>query len=83
MFLMALPEDEDPEVGANMEVQEKDQLSRIPTVNMWFNHSEGMVLLLTNGTVQIDFCDQARFILNPLLGAVTYIDETGRNRTFR
>ena len=39
---------------------------------------------LTNGTLQIDFVkDHTKIILCPLLGAVTYIDETNKNRTFR
>ena len=39
---------------------------------------------LTNGTMQINFFkDHTKIILCPLLGAVTYIDETRKNRTFR
>ena len=39
---------------------------------------------LTNGTLQINFIkDHTKIILCPLLGAVTYIDETRKNRTFR
>merc|ERR1712107_744852 len=43
-----------------------------------------LVMHLTNGTMQINFFkDHTKIILCPLLGAVTYIDETRKNRTFR
>jgi len=70
--------------GANMEVREEDQLSRIPALKTWFRTSRAVVMHLTNGTIQINFFkDHTKIILCPLLGAVTYIDETRRNRTFR
>jgi len=70
--------------GANMEVREEDQLSRIPALKTWFRTSRAVVMHLTNGTMQINFFkDHTKIILCPLLGAVTYIDETRRNRTFR
>ena len=69
---------------ANMEVREEDQLSRIPALKTWFRTSRAVVMHLTNGTMQINFFkDHTKIILCPLLGAVTYIDETRRNRTFR
>jgi len=70
--------------GANMEVREEDQLSRIPALKTWFRTSRAVVMHLTNGTIQINFFkDHTKIILCPLLGAVTYIDETRKNRTFR
>jgi len=70
--------------GANMEVREEDQLSRIPALKTWFRTSRAVVMHLTNGTMQINFFkDHTKIILCPLLQAVTYIDETRRNRTFR
>jgi len=70
--------------GANIEVREEDQLSRIPALKTWFRTSKAMVMHLTNGTLQINFIkDHTKIILCPLLGAVTYIDETRKNRTFR
>jgi len=70
--------------GANMEVREEDQLSRIPALKTWFRTSRAVVMHLTNGTMQINFFkDHTKIILCPLLGAVTYIDETRKNRTFR
>lgn len=70
--------------GANMEVREEDQLSRIPALKTWFRTSRAVVMHLTNGTMQINFFkDHTKIILCPLLGAVTYIDESRKNRTFR
>jgi len=70
--------------GANMEVREEDQLSRIPALKTWFRTSRAVVMHLTNGTIQINFFkDHTKIILCPLLGAVTYIDEARKNRTFR
>jgi len=70
--------------GANMEVREEDQLSRIPALKTWFRTSRAVVMHLSNGTLQINFFkDHTKIILCPLLGAVTYIDETRKNRTFR
>merc|ERR1711962_1749638 len=70
--------------GANMEVREEDALSRIPALKTWFRTSRAVVMHLTNGTMQINFFkDHTKIILCPLLGAVTYIDESRKNRTFR
>ena len=65
-------------------VREEDQLSRIPALKTWFRTSRAVVMHLSNGTLQINFFkDHTKIILCPLLGAVTYIDETRKNRTFR
>jgi len=70
--------------GANMEVKEEDALSRIPALKTWFRTSRAVVMHLTNGTMQINFFkDHTKIILCPLLGAVTYIDENRKSRTFR
>jgi len=70
--------------GANMEVGERDELSRIPALKTWFRTSRAVVMHLTNGTLQINFFkDHTKVILCPLMGAVTYIDEKRRSRTFR
>jgi len=70
--------------GANMEIREEDQLSRIPALKTWFRTSRAVVMHLSNGTLQINFFkDHTKVILCPLLGAVTYIDEQRRNRTFK
>jgi len=70
--------------GANMDVGERDELSRIPSLKTWFRTSRAVVMHLTNGTLQINFFkDHTKVILCPLMGAVTYIDEKRRSRTFR
>ena len=70
--------------GANMEVREEDQLSRIPALKTWFRTSRAVVMHLTNGTIQINFFkDHTKIILCPLLGSFTNIDKTRRKRTFR
>ena len=67
-----------------MQIREEDQLSRIPALRTWFRTSRAVVMHLSNGTMQINFFkDHTKIILCPLLGAVTYIDETRKNRTFR
>jgi len=70
--------------GANMEIREGDELSRIPALKTWFRTSRAVVMHLTNGTLQINFFqDHTKVILCPLMGAVTYIDEKRKHRTFR
>ncbi len=70
--------------GANMELREGDEFSRIPALKTWFRTSRAVVMHLTNGTLQINFFkDHTKIILCPHMGAVTYIDEDKRNRTFR
>ncbi|XP_040566312.1 serine/threonine-protein kinase PLK1 [Lepeophtheirus salmonis] len=70
--------------GADIEVREGDELSRIPFMKTWFRTSRAVVMHLTNGTVQINFFkDHTKIILCPMVAAVTYIDEQRRTRTFR
>lgn len=92
--------------GANMEVREGDELSRIPSLKVWFRTSRAVVMHLTNGTLQVRvvrqrsrstllitsfsfrfqinfFKDHTKIILCPLMSAVTFIDESRKNRTFR
>jgi len=70
--------------GANIEVKDGDELSRIPALKTWFRTSRAVVMHLSNGTLQINFFkDHTKIILCPLMGAVTYIDEEKRHRTFR
>jgi len=67
-----------------VEIRDEDVLSRIPALKTWFRTSRAVVMHLSNGTIQINFFkDHTKIILCPMLGAVTYIDETKRNRTFR
>ena len=39
--------------GANMELKERDELSRIPALKTWFRTSRAVVMHLTNGTLQV------------------------------
>jgi polo-like kinase 1 len=39
--------------GASVHVQECDSLSRVPYLNQWFRTSSAVVMLLTNGTLQV------------------------------
>ena len=57
--------------GANTEPLEEDQLSRIPALKTWFRTSKAVVMLLTNGTMQINLLnDHTKIILCPLLNPV-------------
>jgi len=70
--------------GANMQSRDGDELSRIPFLKTWFRTSRAVVMFLTNGTVQINFFkDHTKVILCPLMGAVTYIDQSRNARTLR
>ena len=40
--------------GANMELKERDELSRIPALKTWFRTSRAVVMHLTNGTLQVN-----------------------------
>ena len=39
--------------GANMQIREGDELSRIPFLRTWFRTSRAVVMFLTNGTLQV------------------------------
>lgn len=69
--------------GANIEVKERDELSRIPALKTWFRTSRAVVMHLNNGTLQINFFkDHTKIILCPLMKAVTYIDDQREHRTY-
>ena len=40
--------------GANIEVRDGDELSRIPALKTWFRTSRAVVMHLSNGTLQVD-----------------------------
>ncbi|KAB0797265.1 hypothetical protein PPYR_08259 [Photinus pyralis] len=67
--------------GASV-VREADSLSRIPHLHQWCRSTSGVLMVLTNGTVQINFTDHTKIIMCPLMAAITLIDETSF-RTFR
>ena len=41
--------------GANIEIKEGDELSRIPSLKTWFRTSRAVVMHLTNGTLQVNY----------------------------
>ncbi|KAK5645786.1 hypothetical protein RI129_004250 [Pyrocoelia pectoralis] len=67
--------------GASV-VREADTLSRIPHLHQWCRSTSGVLMQLTNGTVQINFTDHTKIIMCPLMAAITLIDDTSF-RTFR
>ncbi|XP_039273722.1 serine/threonine-protein kinase PLK1-like [Styela clava] len=70
--------------GASMAPKEGDQLARLPFLRTWFRTRSAIVLHLSNGTLQINFfADHTKIILCPLMGAVTYIDDNRKFRTYR
>jgi len=70
--------------GADMVKKEGDELARLPYLRTWFRTRSAIVLHLSNGTLQINFFnDHAKIILEPLMGAVTYIAPDKKFRTFR
>ncbi|XP_038053272.1 serine/threonine-protein kinase PLK1-like [Patiria miniata] len=69
--------------GAGVKL-ESDNLARLPFLRTWFRTRSAIVLHLNNGTLQINFFqDHTKIILCPLMGAVTYIDETRQFHTYR
>ncbi|XKL59972.1 hypothetical protein PGB90_000988 [Kerria lacca] len=69
--------------GASVQIQESDQLSRIPYLHQWHRSKNTVVMQLTNGTLQMNFHDHTKIIMCPLMSAVTYIDEVKNFRTYR
>ncbi|PFX24395.1 Serine/threonine-protein kinase PLK1 [Stylophora pistillata] len=69
--------------GAGAKGAKEDESARLPFLKQWFRTKEAIVLHLTNGTLQINFFkDHTKIMVCPLMGAVTYIDESKRFRTF-
>jgi len=59
-------------------------IARLPNLWTWFRTSRAVVMILSNGTVQINnFRDHTKMILCPLLGAVSTIGPTRTMRTFK
>ncbi|XP_045470842.1 serine/threonine-protein kinase polo [Harmonia axyridis] len=65
------------------EVKEADTMTRTPHLQQWCRSTSGVLMQLTNGTVQMNFTDHTKIILCPLMAAVTYIDDDKSFRTFR
>lgn len=74
------------ELGGETKPTERNLiLPRLPNMWTWFKTSRAVVMVLSNGTLQINnFLDHSKMILCPLLGAVSIItaDGTGVMRTF-
>ncbi|ODM91618.1 Serine/threonine-protein kinase PLK1 [Orchesella cincta] len=59
-------------------------IPRLPNLWTWFRTSRAVVMILSNGTMQINnFRDHTKMILCPLLGAVSTIGPTRVMRTFK
>ncbi|KAK7583839.1 hypothetical protein V9T40_004802 [Parthenolecanium corni] len=69
--------------GGSIQIQESDQLSRIPYLHQWHRSKNTVIMQLTNGTLQMNFQDHTKIIMCPLMSAVTYIDEGKNFRTYR
>ncbi|VDD93751.1 unnamed protein product [Enterobius vermicularis] len=70
--------------GPNMAAKEGDELARLPWLRTWFRTRSAIVLHMSNGILQINFFqDHTKLIVCPLMGAVTYIDQQRRFRTFK
>lgn len=67
-----------------IDLEEKDELTRLPYLNNWFRTRNAIIFHLTNGTVQMNFFqDHTKLILCPHMGAVTYVDENREFRTYK
>ncbi|XP_065832302.1 serine/threonine-protein kinase PLK1-like [Oscarella lobularis] len=70
--------------GAAMGPKEGDEIARLPHLRSWFCTQDAIVLHLNLGILQINFFrDHTKIIFCPRMGAVSYIDEKGRFRTYR
>jgi polo-like kinase 1 len=70
--------------GANIAPREGEEMTRLPFLRTWFRTRSAIVLQLSNGILQINFFqDHTKVILCPLMGAVTYIDNSRDAHTYR
>ncbi|TKR69094.1 hypothetical protein L596_021292 [Steinernema carpocapsae] len=64
--------------GGNIAVRAGDELERLPVVRDWKRTRQAIALHLTNGTLQTNFFeDHEKFILCPLMSAITCITKKG------
>ena len=49
--------------GAAVPVRECDSLSRVPYLSHWFRTTSAVVMFLTNGTLQVCFCNQQFYFI--------------------
>jgi len=59
-------------------------IPRLPNLWAWFRTSRAIVMILSNGTMQINnFRDHSKMILCPMLGAISTIGPSRVIRTFK
>ena len=69
--------------GARIPVKESDKFMRVPVLCDWVRHDRSILMLLSNGTLQLNFFpDHSKIILCPLMGSVTCVDKKDVFRTF-
>ncbi|XP_014205549.1 serine/threonine-protein kinase polo [Copidosoma floridanum] len=82
-FFLRYMNDHLMKAGGAVAVHQSDSLARPPYMHQWFRTQTAVVMLLTNGSLQINFQDHTKIILCPLMAAVTYIDQEKNFRTYR
>ncbi|XP_031787357.1 serine/threonine-protein kinase polo isoform X2 [Nasonia vitripennis] len=82
-FFLRYMNDHLMKAGGAVAVKQSDSLARPPYMHQWFRTQTAVVMLLTNGSLQINFQDHTKIILCPLMSAVTYIDQEKNFRTYR
>ncbi|XP_058800159.1 serine/threonine-protein kinase polo [Phymastichus coffea] len=82
-FFLRYMNDHLMKAGGSVAIKQSDSLSRPPYLHQWFRTQTAVVMLLTNGSLQINFQDHTKIILCPLMAAVTYIDQAKNFRTYR
>ena len=59
-------------------------MARLPSMWTWFRTSRAVVMVLTNGTLQINnFRDHTKTILCPLLSAITTLETNKPMKTYK
>lgn len=67
-----------------VDLEEKDEMTRLPYLNKWLRTRNALIFQLTNGTVQINFFrDHTKLILCPHMQAVTFFNEPDGFRTYK
>ncbi|XP_011494158.1 PREDICTED: serine/threonine-protein kinase polo [Ceratosolen solmsi marchali] len=82
-FFLRYMNDHLMKAGGTVAIKQSDSLARPPYMHQWFRTQTAVVMLLTNGSLQINFQDHTKIILCPLMAAVTYIDQEKNFRTYR
>jgi polo-like kinase 1 len=69
--------------GSSMPLQESECLTCLPVLCKWMRYNRAVVMLLSNGTLQINFFpDHSKMIFCPIMGAVTVIDKNDNFLTY-